>query len=290
MCSYPYRISGCSVSLNIDLHCHSTVSDGVLAPVDVVARAHANGVNVLALTDHDEIAGLAEAHSRAQELGLRFINGVEISVTWAGETVHIVGLNIDPANPVLVEGLANTRNGRMRRAQQIAQSLEMAGHAGTLDEALAFADNPDLISRTHFARVLVARGVAPDVRSVFKSYLSPGMPGYIPMQWATLADAVTWIRVAGGVAIIAHPGRYRYSANAFHELYAQFKDLGGTGIEVVSGSHTPDQYHEYTGVARRYGLLASRGSDFHAPGEGRSDLGSLPPLPQGVRPVWHDWF
>ncbi len=278
------------MSLNIDLHCHSNVSDGELPPADLVARAQSKGVDVLALTDHDEVAGLAEASAAARECGVRFVHGVEISVTWASETIHIVGLNIDPTHPTLIEGLAATRSGRGQRAAQIAKSLEEAGYPGALEAARDLAGNPDLISRTHFARFLVEQGAAPDVSAVFDHYLSPGKPGYVPMRWATLENALSWIQRAGGIAILAHPGRYNYSPMAFSALYEQFRDLGGIGIEVVTGSHTPDQYREFAEVARRYGFLASRGSDFHAPHEGRVDLGELPPLPAGLKPVWHDWL
>lgn len=281
---------GSALNLNIDLHCHSCVSDGELAPEAVVERAHANRVDVLALTDHDEVAGLSAAAARAKQLGLQFVPGVEISVTWAAQTVHIVGLQINMRDARLIEGLAATRKGRDRRAAQIAQELEAAGFAGALEAALKHAGNPDLVSRTHFARFLVEVGAAPNVSAVFDHYLSPGKPGYIPMQWATLQNAITWIQGAGGMAVLAHPGRYNYSPTAFGALYDEFRQLGGTGIEVVTGSHSPDQYAEYTQVAQQYGFLASRGSDFHAPGEGRVDLGQLPPLPAGLKPVWHDWF
>lgn len=272
-----------------DLHCHSTVSDGALAPEDVVARAHANGVNVLALTDHDEVSGLAQAALTAERLGLQFVPGVEISVTWAEQTIHIVGLGVDATSPVLVEGLTDTRSGRARRAAEIADQLALAGIDGALEGALQYVGNPELISRTHFARFLIEKGVCRDVPEVFRQYLVQGKPGYVPVRWASLENAVGWIRQAGGRAVIAHPGRYDYSDTAFHALYETFRDLGGEGIEVVTGSHTPDQYGKFADISRRYGFLASCGSDFHAPGESRIDLGGLPPLPPGLKPVWHDW-
>lgn len=274
---------------NIDLHCHSTVSDGELAPADVVARAHAHGVDVLALTDHDEIAGVAEAMQAAQALGMTLVPGVEVSVTWANKTVHIVGLHVDPTHAGLLEGLAQTRSGRLGRAAEMGRRLQAQGIEGAYDGALALAGNRNLVSRTHFARFLVDAGYCATVSEVFERFLGPGQPAFVPMQWATLEEAVSWIRAAGGQAVIAHPGRYDYSPNAFHALYETFKALGGEGIEVVTGSHSPDQYAEYAQVARQYGFLASRGSDFHAPGEGRVDLGGLPPLPAGLTPVWADW-
>lgn len=275
--------------LKFDLHCHSNVSDGLLPPEEVAARAKANGVGVWALTDHDEVGGVARARKAAQALGLQHVGGVEISVTWAGQTVHIVGLRIDETNRALVEGLAATRNGRERRAREIAQALDQYGICGAYEGALKHVGNPDLISRTHFARYLVECGQCGDTKEVFANYLTEGKPGYVPHRWATLEEAVRWIRGAGGVAVIAHPGRYKYSQTQFGALFDEFKQFGGAAIEVNTGSHTPEQYREYAQVARSYGFLASMGSDFHGPGESRVDLGGLPALPTDVKPVWHDW-
>jgi predicted metal-dependent phosphoesterase TrpH len=274
---------------NFDLHCHSNVSDGVLAPASLAARAKAHGVDVWALTDHDEVSGIAEARAAAGALGLAFVPGVEISITWAGQTVHIIGLHVDERNAELLQGLARTRSGRELRAREIAGQLAAAGIPDAYEGALSYAGNPDLISRTHFARYIIDRGVCRDVSSVFRHYLVEGKPGYVPHRWASLHQAVGWIRAAGGIAVIAHPGRYNFDDTAYDALFAEFRDLGGTAIEVITGSHTPDQYDEYAKVARRYGFLASRGSDFHGPGESRVDLGELPPLPADVKPVWHDW-
>ena len=274
---------------NFDLHCHSNVSDGMLAPALVAARAKARGVDVWALTDHDEVSGIAEARAAAKALDLAFIPGVEISITWAGQTVHIVGLRIDERNEELLRGLASTRSGRELRAREMAGQLAAAGIPGAYEGALAHAGNPDLISRTHFARYIIDRGICRDVSSVFRNYLIEGKPGYVPHRWATLQQAVGWIRGAGGVAVIAHPGRYKFDPMAYDALFEAFQRLGGMAIEVVTGSHTPDQYDEYARVAQRYGFLASRGSDFHGPGESRVDLGELPALPASVKPVWHDW-
>jgi len=275
--------------LNIDLHCHSTSSDGALAPEDVARRARAGGVDVWALTDHDELSGLAEAREAAQGLGMHFITGVEISVTWAGRTVHIVGLAFDENNEILQAGLRATRSGRERRAQEMAEQLRSAGIEGAFEGALKYVGNPDLISRTHFARYLVERGVCPDISSVFKNYLTDGKPGFVPHRWAALNDAVQWIRGAGGVAVVAHPGRYDFSELELDVFLNEFKRVGGTGIEVVTGSHTPEEFERFARLAPRYGLLASRGSDFHAPGESATELGALPPLPSGLVPIWHDW-
>jgi predicted metal-dependent phosphoesterase TrpH len=275
--------------LNVDLHCHSNISDGHLAPAEVAARAKENGVEVWALTDHDEVSGIREARRAAGAIGLKYVPGVEISVTWAEQTVHIVGLHIDENDERLVRGLAATRSGRERRAMEIAEQLASVGIPGAFEGALKFVGNPDLISRTHFARYIMELGLCADVGEVFRNYLTEGKPGYVPHRWAALQEAVSWIRGAGGIAVIAHPGRYNYSDLAFAELFDEFKQLGGTAIEVVTGSHTVDQYSEYAKVANRYGFLGSRGSDFHGPGESRVELGALPPLPDSVKPVWHDW-
>lgn len=275
--------------LNADLHCHSTVSDGTLAPIELAQRAHAKGVQLWALTDHDELGGLKAAAAAAEALGLPFIAGVEISVSWAHETLHIVGLRIDPDNEVLRNGLEQTRSGRTRRAHAMAAQLAQAGIPGAFEGALNYVGNPDLIGRTHFARYIVEINRCDDVHEVFTKYLVAGKPGYVPMQWATLAEAVGWIHAAGGVAVIAHPGRYKLREAELRELFAEFKAIGGEAIEVVTGSHSNDQFRRFAGFAKEYGFLASRGSDFHGPEESRFDLGTLPPLPDSVVPVWHDW-
>lgn len=275
--------------LNVDLHCHSTISDGVLSPAEVAQRAHAQGVDVWALTDHDEVGGIVAAREAASDLGMQFVTGLEISVTWANKTIHIVGLNIDENNPDLLAGLIKTRSGRQRRAEDMAADLAKAGIPNCYAGALKYVGNPDLISRSHFARYLVEIGVCEDVSAVFKSYLVEGKPGYVPHRWANLTDAVNWIKGAGGVAVVAHPGRYDLSPLAFDAFFNEFKSLGGAAIEVVTGSHTVDQYDEYTKIASRYGFMASRGSDFHAPDEHSPDLGQLPNLSKELIPVWRTW-
>jgi 3',5'-nucleoside bisphosphate phosphatase len=276
--------------LNADLHCHSNVSDGTLTPTALATRAKAHGVDVWAMTDHDEIGGIAEARAVAKALDLPFVPGVEISITWSGQTVHIVGLQIDETNPTLVQGLAATRGGREQRAREISAQLAAAGIPDAFEGALKFVGNPDLISRTHFARYIIELGLSKNLHDVFADYLGEGKPGFVPHRWATLQNSVDWIRAAGGIAVIAHPGRYKFSDLAFDALFSEFKDLGGAAIEVTTGSHTVDQYDYYAKVANNYGFLASRGSDFHGPGESRVDLGELPPLPSGVKPIWHDWL
>ena len=275
--------------MNIDLHCHSTASDGLLKPEALVARAAANGVEILALTDHDGVSGLAEARAKAESEGVRFVDGVEISVTWEGTAVHIVGLQIDPEDPVLRSGLESIREGRATRAEKMGEALAAVGVPGSLAGAKTYAENPSLISRSHFARHLVKTGRAPDVKSVFQHYLVKGKPGFVPHRWASLRDAVGWIGASGGIAVVAHPGRYNFSKPELHAFLAEFRDSGGAGIEVVTGSHSPEQYSEFARIAREFGFTASRGSDYHGKGESRADLGALPQLPDDLKPVWHDW-
>jgi len=274
---------------NVDLHCHSLISDGTLSPLALAARAKANGVDLWALTDHDELAGIEPARRAAVDLGLKHVAGVEISITWGGHTVHIVGLQIDENNKQLAQGLETTRSGRKDRALEIAVQLEQVGIPNAFEGASTFAGNPDLIGRTHFARYLIETGRCANVPEVFKNYLVEGKPGFVPHRWATLAQAVAWIRGAGGTAVVAHPGRYKFSNIASHEFFDNFKDLGGEAIEVVTGSHTVEQYTAYAKLAQRYGFKVSRGSDFHCPRESRVDLGTLPPCPSGLVPVWQDW-
>lgn len=276
--------------LNVDLHCHSTVSDGLLTPTEIATRAHEHGVDVWALTDHDEVGGVAKAREIAAGLGMRHIGGVEVSVTWAGKTIHIVGLNIDETNPELVQGLFDTRNGRQQRAMQMGDMLAEVGIPNAYQGALTYVGNPDLISRTHFARYMVEYGYCRDIGDVFKNYLVEGKPGYVEHRWANLDSAIQWITGAGGRAVVAHPGRYDLTDLQMSAFLDEFKQLGGVGIEVVTGSHTPDQFDEYAKVAQRYGFLASRGSDFHGPGESMTELGALPALASYLKPVWHDWF
>jgi predicted metal-dependent phosphoesterase TrpH len=274
--------------LNADLHCHSTVSDGTLSPTQLAERAKANGVALWALTDHDQLAGQREAAAAARAIGLDYLCGVEISVSFADETIHVVGLGIDPDDAALHQGLAHTRGGRNRRARAIGDSLAAVGITGAYEGAEALADNPDMVTRTHFGRWLVSTGVCRDTQEVFRNYLIDGKPGYVAQQWATLRDAVSWIRGAGGLAVIAHPARYKLSANEEWALFEEFKAHGGRGVEVLTASHTPAEAARYADAAREYGLLASRGSDFHAPGESRVELGTLPALPAGLTPVWSE--
>jgi hypothetical protein len=275
--------------LRYDLHCHSTCSDGLLAPRDVVARAISRGVDVLALTDHDDVLGIAEAREAAARTPLTLIPAAEISVTWEDQTIHVVALRIDPDTPALLEGLERVRSGRDARARRISAALEQAGISGALAGALKYVTSERLISRSHFARYLVERGVGRDVKDVFRRYLTPGKPGYVRHAWADMGEALEWIRVAGGQAVLAHPGRYKLTATGMRRLIAEFRDRGGSGIEVLSASHTAAQVAEFGTLARVFGLRASSGSDYHGPGESRLDLGDLPPLPAGLAPIWSGW-
>lgn len=277
-------------SMNADLHCHSTVSDGLLSPAALVGRARANGVDLLALTDHDEVSGLDEARQAADALGLRFVTGTEISVSWGeDQTVHIVGLNFDHRHPDLLAGLVRVRSGRDARAGRIAAELAKVGIDDAYAGAIKYAGNPALISRSHFARYIVERGFARDVKTVFDHWLAKGKPGYVSHPWAELAEALGWIKAAGGVAVIAHPGRYRLAPTERRELFVTFKELGGQGIEVVSGSSNDAEVREYAGIAREFGFLASRASDFHGPGESYNELGRMAALPPDLKPVWEAW-
>jgi 3',5'-nucleoside bisphosphate phosphatase len=275
--------------LRFDLHCHSTHSDGLLTPAALVQRAASRGVDVLALTDHDEVSGLTEAQVAAGETQLRLIAGAELSVSWRAMTLHVLGLRVDAECPVLRSGLATIRAGRAQRARRIADALADAGIPGAYEGALSFVTSERLISRTHFARFLVESGHVRDMRDVFKRYLVRGKPGHVEHAWAGLPEAIEWIHASGGRAVLAHPGRYKVTPTAMRELLAEFRDADGDGIEVLSPSHTVAQVTDFARHARRLGLLASSGSDYHGPGESWVDLGDMPPLPAGVTPVWHDW-
>ena len=272
--------------MNADLHCHSVVSDGTLTPEQLAERAGANGVELWALTDHDEIGGQQRALAAARANGMRYLTGTEISVTFANQTVHIVGLGFDTDDAAMRQGLYDTRGGRGQRAMEMSDGLAKVGIQGAYEGALKFVGNPELISRTHFARFLVEAGICKETAEVFRKYLTEGKPGYVPHRWASLRDAITWITSAKGVAVIAHPARYKFSPNEEYALFTEFKAHGGQGVEVVTGSHSAHEYVKYAETAKEFGLAASRGSDFHSPDESHTDLGTLPFLPGGLTPVW----
>ena len=257
-----------------------------MTPEALAERAKANGVELWALTDHDEVGGQHRAAAAAKAQGMKYLTGTEISVTFIGHTIHIVGLGFDPDNAELVQGLRQTRGGRTERAREMSDGLAKVGIKGAFDGALKFVGNPELISRTHFARFLVESGVCKETNEVFRKFLTEGKPGFVAHKWATLKDALTWITGANGMAIIAHPARYKFSPNEEYALFTEFKNHGGQGVEVVTGSHTVAEYQIYAETAREFDLAASRGSDFHSPEESRTELGSLPFLPGQLTPVW----
>ncbi|MEI6738236.1 MAG: PHP domain-containing protein, partial [Pseudomonadota bacterium] len=278
-------------------HNHSNASDGLFSAEDLVALAYKNGCDALALTDHDTVANIAPAAAAAKALNLRFIPGVEISVSWADKgdvdsllsTIHIVGLNIDATNTTLLDGLASVTGGRIIRGKEMAHQLAVAGVDDIFKDAFALAENKEMLGRTHFARALVARGIVKDIGSAFKRYLTPGNPGYVPYRWASLDNAMSWIMAAGGVAVIAHPGRYKLTKNELAALFQEFKMLGGQSIEVVTGSHSPAEYALFAARCKGFGFLASRGADFHGLVETPTEPGMLPRLcdvDRDLQPVW----
>lgn len=274
--------------VSIDLHCHSTISDGLFSPEALVAYAHAQGIKVLALTDHDDMGGLNVARQTAEQYGMQFINGVEISVTWKNRTLHIVGLKIDPEYLPLKTALAAVRQGRIDRAKRMAEGLAKVGIEGSFEGTQAMAGN-SIMTRSHFARFLVEAGYVKNVKTVFKKYLVKGKPGFVEHEWMSLEAAVTLIKDSGGVAVIAHPGRYDLGRTNMPLLMHEFRKYGGEAIEVVTGSHTPPQYTQFAKIAHQFSLKASLGSDFHGPGVSYIEMGHIAELPSNCVPVWQDW-
>lgn len=275
-----------SLVFKVDLHCHSTASDGLLPAAEVARRALQNGVELFSLTDHDDLGGLSAARSVVNEAGAGFVTGVEVSIEWGGLQIHVLGFNFDADDAALNAGLASIRSGRVNRAQRMAAELEKVGIPGCFEGAMRYAENPNLISRSHFARYLVEIGVCDDVRSVFESYIVPGKPGYVDHRWATLEESVNWITGAGGVASVAHPGRYKLTKSEMRRFLDEFRSVGGRAIEVVSGSHSAENVAVFSRIAREFGFMASCGSDYHGPGESYMELGALAPLPSDLVPVW----
>lgn len=267
---------------SFDFHCHSNVSDGFLPPEALVAQAAERGIKHLALTDHDDVGGLARAHDTARALGMRFTRGVEISTGWEGASIHLVGLDFDPANPELLAGLATIREGRITRAKKMGDLLAEAGIPGTYEGALRHASNPSLISRAHFARYLVEIGVFREPKKVFSRYLAPGKPGYVHYETAQAFECLSWIKAAGGIAVVAHPGRYDMNGAAMQRFLSRFKEEGGEAIEVSSSSHTPNHTRHFAQLARKFGFYASGGSDFHGPPESFAHLGEFAPIPEDL--------
>ncbi len=271
-----------------DLHSHSTASDGTLSPTALVQRAASAGVDVLALTDHDETGGIVEAQQAARQAGICLVPGVEVSVTWGKQTIHVVGLNIDTDYQPLQAGLARSREFRNWRAEEMGRRLAKHGIEGAYEGALRRCRGR-IISRTHFAQFLADEGHASSVRDVFKSFLKPNKPGHVPGDWATLEEALAWIHGAGGQAVIAHPARYTMSASKRRRLLGEFVELGGDGLEVVSGSHSRGDNFSMAQLAKNHSLLASAGSDFHGPENPWVELGRLQTLPEGCTAIWEEW-
>ncbi|MBF5039235.1 PHP domain-containing protein [Methylophilus sp. 13] len=276
------------MSVPIDLHCHSTLSDGLLSPEELVAHAASKGVRVLALTDHDEVGGLARARIAAEQHGITLVNGVEISVTWKKRTLHIVGLRIDASDPQLITTFQQVHAARDVRARQMAEGLAKAGVAGAYEGAKQIAGN-SVMTRSHFAQFIVKQGHSKNIKSVFKKYMVKGKPGFVNHEWMSLEQAVTLIRQAGGVAVLAHPGRYDLGFVNMHLLLHEFRGYGGQAIEVVTGSHQPPQFDQFAKLAHRFDLKASQGSDYHGPGLSFMEMGRLPALPANCVPLWQDW-
>ena len=273
------------MSLHYDLHSHSIASDGSLSPVELVTAAHGAGVDVLALTDHDTLDGLWDAVRTARALGLQLVPGVEMSVSWPSQTFHVLGLGVDPGCKTLQAGLAGLREFRQWRAEEIGRRLARAGIGGCYTGARALARG-NIVGRTHFAQHLVAAGHARSVREVFRRFLVNNKPGYVSGQWARLETALEWIHAAGGLAVIAHPARYRMTSSKLRRLVDEFRACGGAGIEVVSGSHSRDNITAMASLCSNENMLASCGSDYHGPQNPWIKLGQLPALPAGCKPVW----
>jgi predicted metal-dependent phosphoesterase TrpH len=273
--------------VKLDLHMHSTSSDGELDPAELMRFArHQRGLDLVALTDHDTLGGLQAASDEAEKVGLRFVNGIEISSLWAGRCIHIVGLQIDRENETLARLAGGISAQRSARAVKIAEKLESLGFPNLYGKALKYARNPAIISRMHFAQALTSEGHVEHLQQAFDKYLGDGMPAFVPTLWPALADAVSAIRGAGGVAVLAHPGRYRLTEQwQFDGLMADFQQAGGQAIEVVSGS----QSAQYTGIclaaAERFGFYASSGSDFHSRQGKRPLPGAQGEMPAGVKSV-----
>ncbi len=269
----------------VDLHAHSTASDGSLSPIAVVDAAADAGVTCFALSDHDTVAGLDAAARQARSRGIRLLPAVELSVTWQRKGLHLVGLDIDPASTPLRAGLDSQQQRRQQRAEAIAAKLERIGIADAFDKVGAMADGGQ-ITRTHFARLLVAEGICKNLKQAFERYLGPGKGAYVGVEWAGLEEAVGWIRAAGGRAVLAHPLHYKLSAAWRERVMNAFKEAGGVAVEVSCGNSSAAEVQLSAIEAQRHGLMGSIGSDFHSPEQRWLGLGRLHPLPATVIPVW----
>ena len=276
------------MNYSCDLHTHTIESDGKYTPKELVDHAILAGIDVLAITDHDTTSGLDEAYQATTNKSIRLITGVELSVKWKEKNFHIVGLNIDPGNKILSEGLEKHRHERELRAIKIGQRLEKYGIPDAYAGAKQLAKN-NAITRNHFARFLVSRGLAKNIGDVFKHYLVKNKPGYVKTNWVSMEDGIHQIKDSGGIAILAHPLRYRLSGSWMTKLLAAFKDAEGDGLEIVTGNSTPDNMRTCAGYARRYDLIGSIGSDFHGHENNGPQLGKLKSMPDDIVPVWNSW-
>lgn len=270
---------------NYDLHCHSTASDGALSPTELVQRAHEYGVTSLALTDHDTVTGLNEAQAAATATGIKLIPGIELSSSWKNKCFHIVGLGINPDYPPLREATRNLQVMRMERAEKIADKLEKKNIPGAL-EAVKKNAGEGMITRSHFANFLLSQFHVSTQQEAFDRYLGTGKAAFVATTWTDMEQAIKWITQSGGVAVLAHPLRYKLTASWINRLLAAFKEAGGLGIEVVTGRYSADEIRVIANYAKRFELAGSVGSDFHSPDNQWIELGRLAPLPDNIKPVW----
>ncbi|OEY67143.1 PHP domain-containing protein [Marinobacter sp. X15-166B] len=275
-----------ALPLCIDLHCHSTASDGALSPRALLERASEMGVTHLAVTDHDTLAGLAEARDAAHQLGVALINGVELSCVWRSHTIHIVGLDFDHQDVRFLAALDGQHENRWRRARTIAGKLSRRNPDALLALATAHAGD-DVPGRPHFARALVEQGVVKDINQAFKRHLGAGKPGDVKAFWPELDEVVRWLVEAGGIAVLAHPKKYRLTATKLRQLVADFRRAGGQALEVSTSGQTATDMAFLAELCKKENLWASQGSDFHFPGAAWSELGRISKLPDGLAPVWH---
>jgi len=276
------------MSQTYDLHCHSFCSDGILSPEQLVSRAKEKEVSVLAVTDHDTVTGIRRARAQAAIEEIELISGIEFSSVWQGRNIHILGLNVDTESAALQKSVGEQEQRRRDRGEVIAKKLEAIGIVGALDGAKAHAGS-DMVGRPHFARWLVEQGVTRTIDQAFKRYLGAGKPGDVKQMWPDIADVVDIINASGGVAVIAHPLKYKMTRTKLCSMAADFVDCGGQGIEVVSGRQNVHESADLAKIGVKYGLYGSMGSDFHAPSGPWAELGCCPPMPVSIEPVWSLW-